>query len=144
MGDWVTHLPVQRVRIARPTNQLDVIVHFYRDILGLQEIGRFEEHDGYTGVMLGLPDLAYHLEFVTYSDGIENIQPTREDLLVFYIDDQDAIDALAKRFIDAGYQPVEPENPYWAIGGISFEDPDGWGLVFMNMPEHNRLISQSK
>jgi hypothetical protein len=27
-----------------------------------------------------------------------------------------------------GQEPVEPENPYWN-DDLTFEDPDGWGVV---------------
>ena len=137
---WATHLPVRAVRIARPTNQLEKIATFYRDVVGLPELGRFEKHEGYSGVMIGLPDISYHLELVSHEDGIPNIAPTREDFLVFYIDDQAAIEALVERLASHGYTPVEPENLYWAFGGVTYEDPDGYGLIFMNMQEHQRLL----
>jgi hypothetical protein len=38
-----------QVRLARHTDRLPQIVRFYRDGLGLLEIGRFEDHDGYVG-----------------------------------------------------------------------------------------------
>ena len=38
MTNWPDHLPVQRVRIARPTGQLDAMVTFYRDVIGLPEL----------------------------------------------------------------------------------------------------------
>ena len=41
------------LRVARPTNDLDAVVGFYRDGLGLQELYRFENHAGFDGVMLG-------------------------------------------------------------------------------------------
>ena len=50
------------MRVARPTDRLDEVVRFYRDGLGLTKIGSFAGHAGYTGVMLGLPGAAYHLE----------------------------------------------------------------------------------
>jgi hypothetical protein len=57
---WPGHLPVSQVRIARPTDRLDEVVAFYRDGLGLTEIGSFESHAGYDGVMLGLPGVGQH------------------------------------------------------------------------------------
>lgn len=48
------------VRFARHTDRLDEVVRFYRDGLGLPEIGRFEGHDGYdwaaSGVTIEDPD----------------------------------------------------------------------------------------
>jgi hypothetical protein len=44
-----------RVRVARHTDDLEAIVALSRDRLGLPEIGRFADHDGYDGVFdLGL------------------------------------------------------------------------------------------
>ena len=91
---------------------------------------------------MGLPDERYHLELVTHLDGIDTQMPTREDLLVFYIDDQAAIDALVIRLGEHGFQPVDPKNPYWRLGGVSFVDPDGWGVVLMNMLERARLLAE--
>lgn len=51
---WSNNLPVVQFRIARPTDQLEKIVEFYRDGLGLKVVGSFDRHDGYDGVMLGL------------------------------------------------------------------------------------------
>ncbi|HYX76231.1 MAG TPA: hypothetical protein VE757_03550, partial [Gaiellaceae bacterium] len=53
------------VRFARHTGRLPEIVGFYRDGLGLREIGRFEDHAGYDGVFFGLPGTNAHLEFTT-------------------------------------------------------------------------------
>ena len=44
-----------QVRFARHTERLTDVVCFYRDELGLPEIGRFENHDGYDGVFLAVP-----------------------------------------------------------------------------------------
>src|SRR4029079_7920781 len=64
---WPGGLPVTQVRVARPTDKLDDVVHFYRTDLGLPELDRFSGHAGYEGVMLGLPGTDHHLE-VTAGD----------------------------------------------------------------------------
>ena len=51
------------LRVARHTERLDEIVAFYRDGLGLEEIGGFRDHQGYDGVFLALPGTGAHLEF---------------------------------------------------------------------------------
>ena len=56
---WPAKLPVQNVRIARPTDQLDEVVRFYREGLGLPELDRFAGHAGYRGVLLELPGMQY-------------------------------------------------------------------------------------
>src|SRR6266536_4044858 len=62
-----------QVRVARHTNRLAEIVRFYRDGLGLREIGHFKDHDGYDGIFLALTGTETHLEFTT---GGEHRGPT--------------------------------------------------------------------
>ena len=40
-----------KIRIARPTDHLDEVVTFYRDGLGFEVLGSFEDHDGFDGVL---------------------------------------------------------------------------------------------
>jgi catechol 2,3-dioxygenase-like lactoylglutathione lyase family enzyme len=125
-------MPFVQVRVARPTDQLEEVVRFYREGLGLKQIGSFEGHAGYSGVMLGLPGREYHLEFTHHEEGSPCPAPTRDNLLVFYIPDSDAVNRLVARLASLGHTPVEPENPYWKAKGITFEDPDGWRVVLMS------------
>ena len=118
---WSDRLPVVQMRFARPTNDLERITQFYCEGLGLAEVGRFEDHQGYSGVMLGLPDRGYHLEF-TQKDGesLDDI-PHSDDLIVFYIPDRQAIGRLVLKLTAMGYHPVPPDNPYWqnkSVGSI--------------------------
>ena len=123
---------VMQVRIARPTNQLGRVVAFYRDGLGLRELYRFEGHEGYNGVMLGLPGLSYHLEFTERDGGHPCPAPDKDSLIVLYIPDRDDFSRVRNRFEKMGRSAVEPENPYWSGAGVTFEDPDGWRLVLCN------------
>ena len=131
-ASWSQDLPVAQVRVARPTDKLSEVVRFYRDGIGLQEIGSFEGHAGYSGVMLGLPGRAAHLEFTEHTEGSPCPAPTRDNLLVLYIPDREAIDRIVKRLSVMGHAPVPPENPYWKQKGVTIEDPDGWRVVLMN------------
>lgn len=131
-GQWPDEMPVVQVRVARPTDRLPEVVRFYRDALGLKQLGAFEGHAGYDGVMLGLPDNSYHLEFTEHAAGSPCPAPSKDNLLVLYIEDQGAIDLLVERLRAHGHEPVAPENPYWAERGVTFEDPDGWRVVLMN------------
>ena len=125
-------MPTIQVRIARPTDQLEAVIRFYTVGLGLPQIGGFSGHAGYGGVMIGLPGHDYHLEFTRHVDGSPCPAPSRDNLLVFYVPDQAAIERVAARLCDMGHFPVEPENPYWLDKGLTFEDPDGWRIVLMN------------
>jgi catechol 2,3-dioxygenase-like lactoylglutathione lyase family enzyme len=129
---WPATLPVRSVRVARPTDQLDEVVRFYTDGLGLSELGRFEGHAGYTGVLLGLPGMEYHLEFTQHDDGSPGQAPSRDNLLVLYFADVAHVESTGSRLAALGYPPVEAENPYWTgNGAVTVEDPDGWRVVLM-------------
>lgn len=119
-------------RIARPTDNFEKIKEFYGKGLELPIIGSFEGHAGYDGIMFGLPDNKFHLEFTTHIDGSPCPAPTKDNLLVFYIPDQERISIIVNRLGKMGYHPVEPENPYWKEKGITIEDPDKWRIVLMN------------
>lgn len=131
-SQWPDGMPVVRVRVARPTGKLEEVVSFYRDALGLEQLGSFEGHAGYDGVMLGLPGADYHLEFTRRAGGSPSPAPSKDNLLVLYFDDRRAIDGMVERLAAHGHRPVAPENPYWAGRGVTFEDPDGWRVVFVD------------
>ncbi len=132
---WPPQLPVQQVRIARQTDQLEAVTRFYRDGLGLAEIDRFEGHDGYSGVMLGLPGTDYHLEFTAHVGGSPGAAPSRENLLVLYLDSAARAGDAAARLAALGHERVAAENPYWeASGAITVADPDGWRIVLVPAP----------
>ena len=115
------------VRFARHTERLDEVVRFYRDGLGLPEIGRFEGHGGYDGVFLALPATKAHLELTSGGDHAPPA-PHPETLLVLYLGDREAVDEVVAR---VGADPVEPANPYWAANGVTLEDPDGFRVVLV-------------
>jgi catechol 2,3-dioxygenase-like lactoylglutathione lyase family enzyme len=126
---WPPDLPVLRVRWARPTDRLEEVVAFYTDGLGLQELGRFEGHAGYDGVLVGLPGSDYHLEFTSHADGSPGPAPSEDSLLVLYLESKREAELVAAHLEALGYPGVEPENPYWDGRSITIADPDGWRVV---------------
>ena len=116
-----------QLRVARHTDRLDEVVQFYRDGIGLPEVGRFRDHDGYDGVFLAVPGTRAHLEF-TGGGGHGVPDPHPESLLVLYLGDDEAVQAVRARL---GVDPVAPANPYWAEHGMTVEDPDGFRLVLV-------------
>lgn len=115
------------VRIARQTGQLEAVVRFYRDGLGLPVIDGFTDHDGYTGVMVGLPGTRTHLEFTETRHGPPPA-PHAESLLVLYVGGWPEVDRLLAR---AGAAPVDSANPYWDRVGVTIVDPDGFRVVLV-------------
>lgn len=116
-----------QLRLARHTERLDQCVRFYRDAIGLPEVGRFQDHDGYDGVFLAVPGTDAHLE-LTAGGGQPGPSPHPESLLVLYLGDHQAVEAVRER-LDG--EPVSPANPYWAEHGVTYEDPDGFPVVLV-------------
>lgn len=116
-----------QLRVARHTRRLEQVVAFYRDGIGLHEIGGFRGHDGYDGVFLAIPGTGAHLE-LTSGGAHEAPAPHAESLLVLYVGNEGAMRAIAGRLRAA---PVTPANPYWEEHGLTFEDPDGFRVVLV-------------
>ncbi|ELK48490.1 glyoxalase [Halobacillus sp. BAB-2008] len=127
-----TNFQASQIRIARPTDQMDEMITFYETGLGLERVAEFHGHQGYDGIVFGLPTLAYQLEFTSHEEGSPCPAPSKDNLLVFYIEDKQEQRKAADRLTRMGYEEVAPENPYWEEKGVTIEDPDGWRVVLMN------------
>ncbi|MDM5300026.1 VOC family protein [Bacillus pumilus] len=121
-----------QLRIARPTVNMKEVVSFYEEGLGLKRIGSFDQHEGYDGVMLGLPHQHVHLEITKHEEEETLPDPHPEQLLVFYIPEEQEFERMTKRIIACGGRQVTSANPYWDRGGVTIEDPDGYRVVLMN------------
>jgi catechol 2,3-dioxygenase-like lactoylglutathione lyase family enzyme len=117
------------LRIARPTNDLEAVIRFYRDGLGLAELYRFEDHDGFDGVMLGHAGAPYHFEFTRAHGHDAGRAPTRDNLIVFYLPERAAWEDAISRMKSSGFPPVPSFNPFWDKQGMTFEDCDGYRVV---------------
>ena len=117
-------------RAARPTASLANIVTFYRDGLGLPVLGEFRDHDGFSGVMFGLPDRRAHLEF-TEGPHRPTPNPHAEENYVFYLPNAADADAIVQRLAALGYPAVPAANPYWDSVGTTVADPDGFRVVIV-------------
>ena len=123
-----------RFRIARPVTSLQKTIPFYKTGIGLIEIDRFQNHNGYNGVMLGLPDLTHHLEFREHSDHILPSEISPEDLLVFYYPNSNERETVVNRLLQLGYRTEKAINPYWNQFGILFIDPDHRNVILALLP----------
>jgi catechol 2,3-dioxygenase-like lactoylglutathione lyase family enzyme len=122
-------VPPPKLRVARPSDNIEALVPFYRDGLGLDVLSRFEDHDGFDGVMLGAPNAAYHFEFTRKRGHVAARAPSQDNLLVFYYPDVEEWRAATERMRHRGFEPVPSFNPYWDRVGLTFEDPDGYRVV---------------
>jgi catechol 2,3-dioxygenase-like lactoylglutathione lyase family enzyme len=117
------------LRVARPTDDLGALRSFYVDGLGFEVLSTFEDHEGFSGLILGHPGQPYHLEFTTCAHEPAGRAPSRDHLLAFYLPERDAWTAAAERMQHAGFEPVASFNPWWDRSGLTFEDPDGYRVV---------------
>ena len=117
------------LRIARPTDNMAEVIRFYRDGLGFEIIASFADHQGFDGVMLGHAGFPYHFEFTHHHGHAAGKAPTQDNLLVFYIPDDEAWHQAVRRMTDHGFLPVASYNPYWDNNGTTFEDIDGYRVV---------------
>ncbi len=120
------------LRVARPTDHLDEVVRFYTEGVGLTRLESFADHDGFDGVMLGVPGAPYHLEFTRKRGHAAGRAAGADHLLVFYLPDEREWREAVDRMVAAGYEPVASLNPYWDRAGRTFEDPDGYRVVLQN------------
>lgn len=123
----MTTIPI--LRVARPSDDLDALLRFYGQGLGLALLYRFEDHEGFDGIMLGREDAPSHFEFTRARGHIAGRAPTSENLLVFYLPNTDEWKTAVQKMRDAGFDPVPAFNPYWDREGVTFEDPDGYRIV---------------
>ncbi len=117
-----------KFRAARHTNDLQAIYEFYHDILGLDFLGQFKEHESYNGMFFGKEGENWHLEFTTSSDAPDH-HPDEDDIWVFYFTDEQLLQEKIKAIVNQGIPKVTSKNPYWDRHGATFLDPDGFRIV---------------
>lgn len=115
-------------RFARHTNNIEKIKSFYIDILGLELIGNFENHNEYDGIFIGKPNKNWHLEF-TKSKEIVTFNFGEEDILVFYPNTKLEFNQIQDKLESHKINFIEAKNPYWNENGKMILDPDGYRIV---------------
>ncbi|HEY0175378.1 MAG TPA: VOC family protein [Pedobacter sp.] len=115
-------------RIARHTSGFEQILKFYIEILGLELLGKFENHNDYDGIFIGRTGMDWHLEFTRSNEEAVHIFD-EDDLLVFYPSTRNEYEEIISRFQQHGLTDIPPKNPYWAENGTTYKDPDGHLIV---------------
>ena len=116
-------------RYARHTTNLQEIEKFYTEIVGLEKIGSFENHNNYDGLFLGHKNSNWHLEFTT-STNKPNSKFDQDDILVFYLNSEIELAQIKKTIKQKNINLEVPKNPYWSENGIMISDPDRFKVVF--------------
>ena len=119
-------------RHARHTNNLEQLKTFYTEILGLEVLGSFENHNNYDGVFIGKPNENWHLEF-TQTTEIVNHTFDEDDILVFYPNTNQEYELILEKIIKENIQFIAPKNPYWKENGKMILDPDGYRIIVSNL-----------
>lgn len=117
------------LRVARPVTDLERAAALYTAGLGWTRLGHFVDHQGFDGVMLGVPSGAWHVEFTLCRTHPVQPTPTPEDLLVMYVPDKADWERQCERMLSAGFRQVKSLNPYWEQSGRTFVDHDGYRVV---------------
>jgi hypothetical protein len=125
------------LRIARPVTSIERSARQYAVGLDLTRVGQFVDHHGFDGVMLGMPDAQFHLEFTRCRTHPVEPSTTAEDLLVLYVPATDEWARRCEKMLAAGFTEVEPFNPYWKQRGRTFRDADGYHVVIQNAEWRN-------
>lgn len=116
-----------KFRYARHTNKLNVLTDFYTNIIGLELLGAFKNHEGFDGVFIGLKNKDWHLEF-TQTEGKVNNKLDEDDLLILY---PNIIHFnIIKEMVFKNNIPIlKAKNPYWDTNGITIYDPDQYRVI---------------
>jgi catechol 2,3-dioxygenase-like lactoylglutathione lyase family enzyme len=125
---WPNGATVSQVCFTRATRNLESLLGFYRDGLGLEVLYRFDDDAGPAGAMIGLPGRGLHLELLR-ANVADCAPPSKHNVMVLHLPQQADVAALAARLRERGCVPVAPVNPWWADRAVVFEDPDGWPVV---------------
>jgi catechol 2,3-dioxygenase-like lactoylglutathione lyase family enzyme len=115
-----------RFRHARHTADLNRIQAFYLDILGLELLSSFQNHDGYNGIFLGKQSADWHLEFTTSNEEPNHIAD-EDDCLVFYVSTNEQ--EIIKQRCYNNIPILKVKNPYWNLNGLVIRDPDGYTII---------------
>ncbi|WED23785.1 VOC family protein [Vibrio sp. JC009] len=118
--------------VVRKTDNLNQMHLMYQKALGFELLAKFEDLDGYDGVVLGHKGYGYHLEFTNRPGTVPKEYQVSDSYLVFYIADTRKWEWTCRAMIDAGFKYVDARNPYWKRVGKTFEDPDGYRIVIQN------------
>lgn len=117
-------------RYARHTNDLKKLVDFYTEILGLELLGSFQNHENYSGAFLGKEGFDWHLEF-TVSDEKVNHQFDEDDVMVFYVESKSELALILDNIEQHKIEIITPKNPYWKGKATMIKDPDGYRIALL-------------
>lgn len=119
-----------KLRISHPSANLERAIHFYRDGLGFDILDRFEEQEGWDGVIFGHRDWPYQFECTMKRDAVDVPRPQTTDVFaVFSIPEGEYWEKRLAALFDAGFSQVPVPDLYNDGASACYEDPDGYRVI---------------
>jgi hypothetical protein len=151
-GEVANRIASCRLSNASPTKDVSVIRFYwesanylksaalYETLLGVTRLAEFVDHDGFSGVVLGLRDCAWQLEIVSV-----NSPTTKRECnegrrgIVLYVDAAD-FRCVSGQIELSGARVVVNDNPYWIRrGAITLTGHDGESIIVVQEPWDDAL-----
>ncbi|MCF0253735.1 MAG: VOC family protein [Duodenibacillus sp.] len=118
-----------KIRLSHSTCSIERSIAFYRDGLGFEILDRYDEQDGWNGVIFGHRGWPYQIEV---SQRRNEEEPHRSGstttFVVFCIPEDDLWQQRLSALYAAGFMQVPPPALY-KDGCACYEDPDGYRVV---------------
>lgn len=127
------------LRVARHTNDLQKIETFYKEILGFEILGGFQNHSGYDGVFIGIPELNWHFEFTQSDEKAKHIFD-EDDIIVLYPNTLTEYKLIIDKISRSETSIINPKNSYWNDAGKMILDPDGYRIVISDLKIKTKFI----
>ncbi|GAU78706.1 VOC family protein [Fusibacter sp. 3D3] len=118
------------LRFARHAKELEPLMHFYCDLLGLKVISEFKDHNDYTGIIVGCNQCNWEMEFTKSSELPKHVVD-EDDLIILKYEDEIKYNSTLERLTKEKYLEFAPKNPFWEERGKLFRDPEGYGVVIL-------------
>lgn len=115
--------------IVRLVSELDIIVSMYCVGLGFELFGSFIDYEGFSGIMFGVFEVGWYLEFIYCCYYFVIFLSGDEDLLVLYYLQQVVWEVQCVVMDVVGFLCVMVFNFYWEVNGVIFVDWDGYCMV---------------
>ena len=128
-------MSVRELRLVLTVDDLDAAVAFYRDALGLEQLGFFE-NDGGRGFLLGADRGTLELFDEAQAAAVDAIEVGRRSAgpvrVAFEVDESDR--AAERLVAAAGSQLAEPVDTPWGDRNVRLAAPDGMQLTLFSVP----------
>lgn len=115
------------IRCARHSQEIEEVESFFTQVIVLQKLGSFQNHESYEGQFLGFSNQGWHLAFNFTEENI-NHTPDADNLLELYMSQQ-LMNKVQQQAKKQGVNNFTPKNLYWQDKGLDFLDPVEYAVI---------------